>query len=185
MILINSEPADYERFHVTSYYSKATWFRLKLADYLHPDVKRVLYLDCDTIVVSDIGELLDLDMENCPVAAVNDTPWQIQYAAEHIGIDNPDGAGKYFNAGMMLIDVDAYRSYYVFERAGQILADSRYQCDFLDQDVLNIIFRDNWKELPCKWNLLNGFLKKEYMSDARWPDMMAGIKDRAIIYYSA
>ena len=126
-----------------------------------------------------------MDTENCPVAAVNDTPWQIQYAAEHIGIDNPDGAGKYFNAGMMLIDVDAYRSYNVFERAGQILADSRYQCDFLDQDVLNIMFRDKWKELPCKWNLLNGFLKKEYMSDARWPDMMAGIKDRAIIHYSA
>ena len=32
MILINPEQADYERSHVTSYYSKATWFRLKLAD---------------------------------------------------------------------------------------------------------------------------------------------------------
>lgn len=185
LIWINPDKKEFEAFQVSSYYTTATFFRLKLADYLGDEVKRVLYLDPDMIVSANIRDLLDADLAGAPLAAVNDTPWQIQFASEHIGIDNSRGRGKYFNAGMMLIDVDAFKSYQVFRKAKQIITDEQYQCHFLDQDILNIIFRNTWKELPCKWNLLNGFLKREYMTDVRWPDIYSGIKDRAIIHFSA
>lgn len=180
--VITPKREEFAGLPIRSYYSLSTYYRLRLADYLDESVKRILYLDADMTVVADIGELLDTDLEDFPIAAVNDTPWQLRYAVDHIG---GTVEGNYFNAGMMLIDVDRYRSYQIFSRAVQILNDKKYKCDFLDQDVLNIIFRNNWKELPCKWNLLNGFLKREYMTDARWEDILDGIRHRAIVHYSA
>lgn len=185
LTVICPDRKDFEDLPMTSYYSLSTYFRLRLADYLGESVKRVLYLDCDMTVVANIGDLLDTDLEGYPIAAVNDTPWQVRFSSEHLGLGVSEYGGKYFNAGLMLIDIDAYRSYQIFSKAKQILSDAKYQCDFLDQDVLNIIFADHWKELPCKWNLLNGFLKKEYMTDKRWKEILSGIRSRAIIHYSA
>ena len=97
LTVICPDRKDFEDLPMTSYYSLSTYFRLRLADYLGESVKRVLYLDCDMTVVANIGDLLDTDLEGFPIAAVNDTPWQVRFSSEHLGLSVPEHGGKYFN----------------------------------------------------------------------------------------
>lgn len=168
-------------FSVTSYYSLATWFRICLGQFIEKSVDRLLYLDCDIIVNGDIEELMNVDLRGFSMAAVMDTPWQLDYVQDYLGTDKESG---YFNAGVMLIDMRAYRAADVFRKAIEILKE-KDQLPFQDQDILNIVFEKHWLELPCKWNLLNGFLKKDYMTDPRYPAIATGIRDHVIVHYSA
>lgn len=173
---------DFSDFPITAYYSPVTYFRLRLAEYISEDIERVLYLDCDTIVCNDIRPLLDIDLKGFPLAAVLDTPWQVNFASDILGIPLSSG---YFNAGVLMIDMKAFRAVDVFKQAHTILKEYE-QLPFLDQDILNIIFCDKWMRLPCKWNLLNGFFRRVYQdSSDRAIEMKEGIYSRCIVHYSA
>lgn len=180
---VHIDIADFEEFPVNSYYSPVTWFRLRLGQYIDKDVERILYLDCDTIVCGSLKELLDLDLCGNAIGAVKDTPWQLAEASAYLWHDS--NTREYFNAGVLLIDMNGFREADVFNRAIDVLRSGQ-KLPFLDQDILNLVFESNWHQLPCKWNLLNGFLKREYQDgSARASEMREGIKSRVIIHYSA
>lgn len=164
-----------------SYYSIATLFRLRLGEMLDQRISRALYLDSDTIVCGSIIDLLTIDMSGYALAAVMDSPWQLEYAEEHIGIQRDIG---YFNSGVMVIDMAKYRMADVWNKAIELVKQGA-KLPFLDQDILNIMFTGQWREIPCKWNLLNAFLKKVYKGCTRYQQMKEGIIDRRIIHYSA
>ncbi|MCR5765491.1 MAG: hypothetical protein K6G09_05885, partial [Treponema sp.] len=44
-------------FHLRDYYSKETYYRIFIPN-LFPQYKKVLYLDCDIVVLKDVAELL-------------------------------------------------------------------------------------------------------------------------------
>lgn len=165
-----------------SYYSTATLFRLRLGEMLDHSISRVLYLDSDTIVCGPITDLLMVDLNGCALAAVMDSPWQLEFAEEHIGIKKDIG---YFNSGVMVIDMTQYRMADVWNKSIELIKQGR-KLPFLDQDILNILFTGQWKEIPCKWNVLNGFLKRQYQDgSSRAKEIVEGIQNRVIIHYSA
>lgn len=41
-----------------------TWYRLLLPNTLPVGIKRILYLDADTLVTADLSELFEIDMTN-------------------------------------------------------------------------------------------------------------------------
>lgn len=166
-----------------SYYSNATLFRLKIGDLLDKNIERVLYLDSDIIVCGDIGELFDINMYGAPIAAVKDTPWMLDFAEKHLGISKDAG---YYNAGVLLIDLNLYRNARIWEQSLELVR-SETALPYLDQDILNLVFKNRWLELPCKWNILNGCLRKMYLNDActRFAEYKEGITGRRIIHYSA
>ena len=77
--------------------SKATYYRLLIADILPKEIDRVLYLDCDIIVNDSLEELWGIDMTGKAIAA---SP-QIGsgHDCERLGYPIEDG---YFNAGQFL-----------------------------------------------------------------------------------
>lgn len=77
--------------------------RFQLAEVLPPDARRCIYLDIDTLVGADLGELFDTDLRGCPVGMVinsgmNDTDRDY---VRTLGLD----ADRYCNAGVLLIDL--------------------------------------------------------------------------------
>jgi len=52
------------------------WFRIKIPD-LCPDLNKVLYLDCDTLVTGKLEDLFDLDLGENYVASVKDF-WDVK-----------------------------------------------------------------------------------------------------------
>ena len=90
--------------------------RIYLADILPVDVKRVLYLDSDLVVVDDVAKLWKVDLQGKVLAApeychANFT----QYFTESFWSDGEmsktfEGRNPcYFNTGVMVVDVDKWR----------------------------------------------------------------------------
>ena len=68
----------------------------------------MIYLDADTLVVASIRALWDLPLQGAPVAAVsNVTEAAMQPHLAALGFVEP---ASYFNAGVLLIDLDRWRS---------------------------------------------------------------------------
>lgn len=112
--------------------SKAALFKFEIPN-IFPGLDKILYLDGDILVRGDLSELFDLDISNVYVAAARDM------AGEYQNFDKIAGVEKYFNSGVMLLNLKKMRQNKISEQL--IRARSERQ-DFktMDQDVLNHVF---------------------------------------------
>ncbi|MED6119761.1 putative galacturonosyltransferase-like 4 [Stylosanthes scabra] len=90
--------------------------RIYLADTIPDDVKRVIYLDSDLVVVDDIAKLWSTDMEEKVVAAPEYCHANFTlYFTDNFWLDpvlSKTFEGRkpcYFNTGVMVMDVDKWR----------------------------------------------------------------------------
>ena len=127
----------------------ATWHRVFLPE-LAPELGRVLYLDADVIAMDSLEPLWDTDLEGNVVAGVTNVPdpWAVTYF-ESLGL-----AAPYFNAGVLLMDLDRMRAEGLQER---ILAARTGHMPFADQDPLNVALAARRLELDPRWNVMNSF----------------------------
>lgn len=100
-------------------------FRLGIATYLRlfADVlsellpfDRTIYLDCDVLVNQDLATLAKTEMTTPLVAAHDDQRYCDDEFRERLSM--PTGA-PYFNAGVMLLDLDAIRRERLFREDAQ------------------------------------------------------------------
>ena len=112
--------------------SYATYYRLLMGKILPKDENKVIYLDCDIIINHSIQELWNTDINKYALGAV------IQIGdnedCQRLGISEGKG---YFNAGVLLINLDYWRSHNIEERLLEYIATHREKIKFHDQDVLN------------------------------------------------
>ena len=129
--------------------------RLLIPDLLPLEVNKVLYLDCDLVVNDDLSELWDMDVGGKSLLAARDT----------IGwVDNPDGGlsnygelgipgdSKYFNSGVLLLNVKKWRERGTSEQLLRYMRDYQAIIRYEDQEVLNAVLFDDWGELEFRWN---------------------------------
>ncbi|MBR2343788.1 MAG: glycosyltransferase family 8 protein [Clostridia bacterium] len=141
-----------EKFKNVYHFSVVTYYRLFIAS-LFPEYNKVLYLDCDLVVLGDVSELYNMPIGNNILAAapeefVRSTPEFRLYAERALGV-NPDG---YVNAGVLVINTEAFRKYGIEERFVELI--SRYDFDLLDPDqaYLNYLCDGKIFSLPSGWN---------------------------------
>ena len=121
--------------------------RLLFEDFISDDVDRLLYLDCDTLVVSSLGELVDLDMGGKAVGVVRDS-LTCEYKTL-IGFERDE---DYFNSGVLLIDTRRWREQSVTGKLLDYAKNVRSAFCNPDQDLLNIVLRDKKYILPPEYN---------------------------------
>lgn len=143
--------------------SNVVYARLLIDRLLPPEVERIIYLDCDTMVRDRIEALYDTDMEGYPIAAVRDVMGAFIVGGRDIRSNRDlfDTADPYFNSGMLLIDVPKYRAVDVGARLETAIADGVMARIYYDQDLLNLIFKNNWRILPPRWNTLDAHYSHE------------------------
>jgi len=124
----------------------ATYFRLFLQVILPPDVKKVIYIDADTAVVSDVRELWETDLDGCAVAAVPEY-WKIHH--ERLGL--PDDV-LHFNSGVMLIDLDYWRSENLLPKFLRFIEENAETLLNGDQDAMNVVLMRRVRFISCEWN---------------------------------
>lgn len=137
----------FRRFPCFSQHSLGTFIRLLIPDGLRGITDKVLYLDADLLCFGNIEQLLAIDLGDCIAAAVadeKDTTVATQIPA--LGLKH----GHYFNAGVMLIDVDNWIAAGVRETALKTLTSRELR--FADQDALNIALDGRTKYIDAKWN---------------------------------
>jgi len=133
----------------------ATYFKLLVADCLPGKIERAIWLDCDLLVNCDITELWDVDLQDFPVAAAQDR--LVPLASSRGGIQSRSSLGisdhaKYFNAGVMLIDLARWRAARVADSALNYLRAHWKSVAFWDQEGLNVALAGQWMELAPRWN---------------------------------
>lgn len=124
--------------HVT----RAAYCRLLLPSLLPED--RCLYMDCDMICRSGLGALWDTDLGSCAVAAVRDIDEDVHCA--RLGLD------RYFNSGLLLMDLAAMRREHLQERFLRFIAERADSIVMHDQDVLNVVLGERIRALDMTWN---------------------------------
>lgn len=133
----------------------ATYYRLQTSQILPSYLNKVLYLDGDVIVRHSLLPLWETDLTGYAVAAVPDcTEATVEY---YDRLKYPQELG-YFNAGVMLINLDYWRINGVEDEFMSFLTNRADDIYCYDQDVLNAVFKDRKIILPIKYNLHHGFM---------------------------
>ena len=128
--------------------SYAANMRLFLSFVLDEDVKRLLYLDADTIVDGPIDELTELDMRDHPVAMVLDS--LVRKHKERLGFSKSE---YYFNSGMMLFDMELWKKHRCSERIAEHVKNVRAWYPSPDQDLINVVLKGEILRLGPEYNM--------------------------------
>lgn len=160
-------------------FGPAAMLRLGMHNWLPSSCNKVIYLDCDLVVLDDIGNLLSFDMQGAPIASVANLQGSTQ---SRLGL----GYQHYFNSGVLLIDLERWKSRNVPDQVEQVLKQYDYTLNYPDQDALNVIFQD-WCRLPMRWNMqpyAYPAVEKRVAHYADWHnELIRAIQDPAIVHF--
>ena len=141
-----------DKLYTRDYYSKTTYFRLFIPD-LYPQFDKVLYLDSDIVILSDVADLYNEDMESNLLAAAPDDVVQTievfrEYAEKVVGVATYK---NYFNAGILLMNLDELRKFKFQEKFLYLLETVKFSVA-QDQDYLNRLCKGRVKLLENTWD---------------------------------
>ena len=152
---------------------KATWYRIFLPE-LEPDVDRVIYLDSDALVVDSLLPLWRTELADNYLAAVTNVfPPIYENRASELGLAGPD---VYFNAGVLLMNLDAMRRDGCSEKLLDYGVANAERLVLRDQDVLNVVLGARRVPLHPRWNCMNAFFVYAWAADVFGADALEEAK---------
>ena len=162
------------KYRVLRPLSEAAYYRVLLSSIIPENIDKILYLDCDIVVIGDVSELFDIEIEDYPLAAVQEP---VEICEDHRRQLSIPYGESYFNSGVLLVNLEYWRKYDSQNKLLEFSKRDRFvYCH--DQDALNYVFKKKWYRLPPKWNKSNTATlelidfyhildKREYIKDAR------------------
>lgn len=160
-----------ERFHSAGRQTRITFVRLFLHEFLQ-GVRKVIYLDSDIVVRRDLTPLFAAGPNRSSVAAALDYPllvmaeqkefiygpdtkWRTDdYIRDLVGLKD---VNTYFNAGVLVIDLERYGASGAPDRALAFLDRKGASSIFNDQDALNVALEGDFEILDPRWNFIPDF----------------------------
>ena len=107
--------------------------RLFMGEMLPEEVDRVLYLDCDTVIVRSLEKMWKTNLGEAILGAVPE-PTIYEAVKDSIGLGTED---NYYNSGVLLVDLKHWREEQVQEKLMQFLKEKGGALFASDQDLLN------------------------------------------------
>ncbi|WP_374166310.1 glycosyltransferase family 8 protein [Arcticibacter sp. MXS-1] len=145
--------------HITA----ASFFRIWLPELLYGQ-DGVLFLDSDIIVNGDISCLLDLNIGDRAVAAIED-PGIDERKKEDLGIPPNQ---KYFNAGVLIMNLNYFRKHDLTKKTAQFIRAHPDKCEFHDQDALNAVIKGAFIPLGFHYNCQSVLFEEPFISQSRF-----------------
>lgn len=144
-------------------FSQAALYRLLAMHVLPKDVHRLIYLDSDTIVHCDIHDLWMEEVGENGFAAVPEYKMlggHVGNTSKYLCDDGLVDEKAYFNSGVLLIDMEAYRQHPDLLKEGMVFLSEHpsYQC--FDQDILNYVFAGQSHPLNERYNMAVEMMRK-------------------------
>lgn len=162
--------------------SMAAYYRLLLSSILPCTLDKVLYLDCDMIVMRDIKEIFEIEIDGYALAATLD---RFPYTEQHRLQLQMEVGERVFCSGIMLVNLKFWRDKNVEVGLLEYAKRHREEVFLHDQDVLNYYFKKKWFLLPPKWNRTAGNLKLSKQPLYKEFDRLAYIKTPMICHYAS
>lgn len=150
----------------TGHISVETYYRLLIPE-IFIRYEKVLFLDSDMTVHTDVAELFNMDMTGYMVAAAhdqcclaflngNDKSFK-KYCRETLKLKN---VNDYFQAGVMLLNLTRIREKYTQKEIFEIATSHQYR--YVDQDIMNVLCQGEIKHLDLEWDCFPDFGSYEY-----------------------
>ncbi|ANZ57877.1 general stress protein A [Fructilactobacillus lindneri] len=157
------------------------YYRIEIP--LEVNVPRILYLDADMICCGNIDKLWQTDLHGHAFGAAEDSGYVNRL--KEMGISKEPG--RYFNSGLLLIDVKKWNQEQISQRSRKIANDEPKLLKYQDQDALNAVVDGDWERLDPKYNLQTHLVRRENgfnpIVDRRASEAEA-IKHPIIIHYN-
>ena len=131
---------------VTARFPRSIYARILLDRFMEPGDGRVLYLDADVVALADLRPLFQASLDGATIGAVRD---HFRLDPQTIGFGD---AEPYFNSGVILFDLLAWRERQAEAHVLDVLAKEGKCFPWMDQDALNVALRGQVRFLDLGWN---------------------------------
>lgn len=161
IIFINfSEYKDKLKLNMQWKIAISAYARLFISSMVSENIEKILYFDCDTVIVNKIDELWNTDINEYYIAGVLDTVSSV--TKEAVGISR---RGKYINSGMLLINLKKWREDNIKDRFVKFIEEKNGSVTHHDQGVINGVLHKKLKILKPSFNLMTVYytMKREDM----------------------
>lgn len=154
------------KLNVAGDYPLASYSRLFLTNI--SCIEKILYLDCDTLVVTDLKELWNTCLNGNLIGGVTDT---VSFSfIKGIGLESDD---CYVNAGVLLMDLKAMREFHWNEKVLSFIKKYHGDVPHHDQGIVNSVARGGIQLLPPKYDVLDlfftfSFEKMQSQINSKW-----------------
>jgi len=149
---INNHIDTIKHAKLRDYYSLSIYSRLFIPE-MFPQYDKVIYLDCDVIINTDIANMHNVDIGNNYLGCVLDkavihSPQFVEYVIKHIGCDHDR---QYFNSGVLLMNNTRCRDSGMLQAFYDWLGKNQSTVA-PDQDFLNMFCKNQVTYLPAGWD---------------------------------
>ena len=160
--------------------SIATYYRLALHKILPANVRKIIYLDADLVVMDSLVELWSIDLESNYLAGSPDEGGVLQMRRLGLPLSH-----NYINAGICVMNIAKMREVDLDNLYAEALYKNYELITLQDQDILNITFVNKIKRIHPRWNVQSRFYKPNELEYAYTQvELNEAALDPAIIHFS-
>jgi lipopolysaccharide biosynthesis glycosyltransferase len=183
---VEINPGDYPGIQLSRGFPLATAYNIIAPQFFLKSEIRMLYLDADTVVTTDLSDMYESELMTSVSAcldahivfAASPSMWR-PWKEEGVPPLTP-----YLNTGVMLIDGHRWRDLNVTERSLQLM--QTYDMPCADQDAVNLVLRGEFDVLAPRYNSM----PYHYLQQWRYldlttsdSDLQDAIKNPAILHF--
>lgn len=160
------------RLQAKEHITTETFYRFLILDIMKL-YSKVVYIDCDIVVKTDIAELYNQDIGKNLIAAVSDPDFLGQINDEHkdtmeyvkkvMKLKDPY---EYFQAGVLVFNVDELNKVTTVKDLFDMADTGLYK--YSDQDILNVICEGRVYKLDMAWNFITDCERNRYAHVIRY-----------------
>jgi lipopolysaccharide biosynthesis glycosyltransferase len=139
-----------DNFFLSHHITAESYFRLFIP-YIFPNMEKAIYLDCDTVCLTDISQLFDIIISDYFIAGVSDAGLCLHYAPKWavnkkitkpfdvlLNMKHPE---NYINCGVLLINCAKFREKYTLQDVIDTTLSRKWFCH--DQDIISVLAKDD------------------------------------------
>lgn len=150
--LIEKDTEELKGVDANHRYSIMTYYRFFIPEILN-DIEKIIYMDSDMMVRGSLDELWNTDLTDKACAAVVDQNCDDVTNYNRLSLD----AEQYFNAGMLLINLDYWRRNDIAHKCLNYILENPEKCKYNDQDALNVILNKHITTVSPTFNFQEGW----------------------------
>lgn len=150
--------------------------RLFLDEVIPENIDKIIYFDCDSLIVNSLNELWNINLTNNYCAGVLD-PTPVYYK-KIIGLNEVD---DYINSGMLVINLKKWRESNIKKDFLTFLDKHKNLDIHHDQGVINGVLKKKILIIDPKFNYLGPFHGKDYKTTLKWYGVSYSFYDENLI----
>lgn len=142
--------------------SLSTFSRMYLTKLIPKEVDKILYLDCDMLILCSLEALYNTDIDTYYCAGVNDC-----LSDAHLKLVGLNSTSCYFNAGVLLINLRLWNQDNLIDSFEKFSERYHGNVPYADQGIINGVLSEKSKRVALKYNCytaLYDFTYKDLMT---------------------